>query len=149
MDLRGYSPLRTRRRSYGFGGYPPPPLTDKIRKVVFDLAPYCRGTFRKCLPGGFVHLTLQRMSLTGPWTQTGNRWYALYSHFILDLKTKTRSKIMKNFWSKLTCRCSSTKNIRKFCPTYQHSALLLVVDVAVGRAVLTKLWVQIHWHWHC
>ena len=24
---------------YGFGGYPPPPFTDKIRKVVFDHLP--------------------------------------------------------------------------------------------------------------
>ena len=25
---------------FGFGGAPPPPFTDKIRKIVFDLAPY-------------------------------------------------------------------------------------------------------------
>ena len=35
-------PLRTKilpKKSYGFGGYPPPPFTDKIRKVVFDHLP--------------------------------------------------------------------------------------------------------------
>ena len=32
----GYPTLRTRRSSYGFGGYPLPPFTDKICKVVFE-----------------------------------------------------------------------------------------------------------------
>ena len=27
-------------RVYGLGGYPLPPFTDKIRKVVFDVLPY-------------------------------------------------------------------------------------------------------------
>ena len=30
---------------YGFGGYPHPPFTDKIRKIVFDGLPNCRWIF--------------------------------------------------------------------------------------------------------
>ena len=34
---------------YGFGGFPPPPFTDKIRKVVFDGLPYHSEFFGNAL----------------------------------------------------------------------------------------------------
>ena len=43
-------PLRTKfsaKRGLRIWGVAPPPLTDKIRKVVFDLAPYWGPTFGK------------------------------------------------------------------------------------------------------
>ena len=58
-------PLRTKfsqKNSYGFGGYPPPPFTDKIRKVVFDHLPKVSSCFIHEQPSQY-RLTIYRNAI--------------------------------------------------------------------------------------